>query len=167
MIVINAPIIPVFLPLIEFDAEEQYYARYTIPYYTYEPPQPKNVSRLVEHIRNETYRDEIAAYLEASPITGMLNFYKNNYPGPPYGRNVSTEGWVQKVPTLLLWGEEDPYFSPKLLDGLIGWFDEGIRLVTVPGAGHWAFRDKWFAVDLEIWSFLDSVGKYRLLNSTT
>jgi pimeloyl-ACP methyl ester carboxylesterase len=159
LIILNAPVIPVFLPLINFDKEEQDYARYTIPYYTYQPNQPKNISTLVAPIRNVTYRSQIAAYLEESPIDGMLHFYNENYPGPPYGQNVSLDGLVQKVPTLLLWGEEDPYFSPKLLDGLEGWFERGVRLVTVPGAGHWVFRDEWERTNREIVGFLGLVGE--------
>jgi pimeloyl-ACP methyl ester carboxylesterase len=154
LIMMNTPVIPVFLPLIEFDKEEQEYANYTIPYYAYEPGQPKNISTLVEHIRNSTYRDEIADYLEDSPIDGMLYFYDLNYPAPPYGRNISTVGLAQTVPSLLIWGDEDPYFSPKLLDGLQKWFKDGIRLVTVPGAGHWVHRDAWRRVNEEIRSFL-------------
>ncbi|KAF2123235.1 putative hydrolase [Lophiotrema nucula] len=164
LIVVNAPILPTFISLIEYDKEEQEYAKYTIPYYTYEPGQPKNISKLVEWIRNDTYRAEIAAYLDSSPIYGMLDFYKNNYPGPPYGQNltaalnITKESWTQKVPSMLLWGEEDPYFSPKLIDGLEGWFEFGLRLVTVPRAGHWVFRDQWQRANEEIWSFLRIAG---------
>jgi pimeloyl-ACP methyl ester carboxylesterase len=157
LIMMNTPAIPVFLPLIEFDTEEQEYAKYTIPYYSYRPGQPKNISTLVEHIRNTTYRANIAEYLQESPIDGMLHFYSLNYPSPPYGQNISTTGLSQKVPSLLIWGDEDPYFSPKLLDGLQNWFEKGIRLVTVPGAGHWVHRDSWRRVNAEIKSFLGVV----------
>ena len=155
LIMINTPVIPVFLPLIEFDEEEQDYASYTIPYYTYKPGQPKNISTLTQHIHNVTYKAEISQYLEESPIDGMLHFYNENYPGPPYGQNLSVAGLAQKVPSMLLWGEEDEYFSPKFLNGLEGWFKKGIRLVTVPGAGHWVFRDKWERSNKEIQSFLN------------
>ncbi|KAF2794505.1 putative hydrolase [Melanomma pulvis-pyrius CBS 109.77] len=154
LVMVNTPVVPVFLPLISFHKEEQDYARYTIPYYSYEPGQPKNISLLVKNIRNATYRSEIANYLQQSPIDGMLHFYDLNYPGPPYGVNFSIQGFVQKVPSLLIWGEEDPYFSPKLLDGLQKWFENGIRLVTVPEAGHWVYRDQWKRFNREIWSFL-------------
>ncbi|KAF2727222.1 putative hydrolase [Polyplosphaeria fusca] len=159
LVILNTPIIPVFLPLLEHDAEAQNYARYTLSYYTYEPGQPKNVSTLVENIRNTTYRAEIAEYLEDSPINGMLNFYKNNYPGPPYGRNLSADEMVQKVPSMLLWGQEEPYISPKVLDGLEKWFENGLRLVTIPHAGHWVFRDQWRRANEEIWSFLGIAGR--------
>jgi epoxide hydrolase 4 len=154
LIAVNTPILPTFLPLIEFDAGQQNLSRYTIPYFAYEPGQPKNVSTLVQHIRNHTYQAEIARYLEQSPIDGMLHFYSENYPAPPYGKNLSREGLVQKVPSMILWGTEDPYFSPKTIDGIEDWFDEGVRLVTVPGAGHWVFRDEPTRSNREIESFL-------------
>ena len=90
----------------------------------------------------------------------MFNFYKNNYPGPPYGQdlttalNITKETWNQRVPTMVLWGEEDDYFSPKTIDGLQGWFQFGVRLVTLPKSGHWPFRDQWKRTNQEISSFL-------------
>ncbi|KAL1606143.1 hypothetical protein SLS60_003544 [Paraconiothyrium brasiliense] len=159
LILMNAPIIPTFQQLLSSDSEAQQYARYTIPYYTYEPGQPKNISTLVEPIRNITYRASIASYLNASPISGMLHFYNLNYPGPPYGQHFNVSGLVQKVPTMLIWGSEDPYFSPKIIDGLQDWFSKGIRLVTIPKAGHWVFRDAWQRCNEEILSFLQIAGK--------
>ncbi|KAF2226137.1 Alpha/Beta hydrolase protein [Elsinoe ampelina] len=87
----------------------------------------QRMSPLVQWIRNDTYRQSITGYLEASSIKGMLLNYNQNYPGPPYGRNISTEGFVLQVPTLFLWGTEDPYFSPKLTDNLQPWFAKGVR----------------------------------------
>ena len=160
LIIINAPIMPTFLPLLSYDAEAQEYARYTIPYYSYVPGQPKNIPTIVKTIRDPVYRRKIADYLDRSPIHGMLNFYKNNYPGPTYGQDLTTalnmtkETWTQRVPTMVLWGEEDDYFSPKTIDGLLGWFQLGVRLVTVPKSGHWPFRDQWKRSNQEILSFL-------------
>jgi pimeloyl-ACP methyl ester carboxylesterase len=157
LIMVNAPILPVFENLIEFDAGQQFMAEYTITFEAYQVGQPKNVSSLVKFIHNATYNAEIAQYLEQSPIDGMLHFYNENYPGPPYGKNLSTEGLVQKVPSLIVWGEKDEYFSPKMIDGLQPWFSKGFRLVTIPEAAHWVFRDAPKKVNAEIESFLDLV----------
>ncbi|KAI8936745.1 hypothetical protein NX059_007132 [Plenodomus lindquistii] len=159
LILMNTPPLPTFGTLLERDKDVQAYAEYTIPYFSYVPGNPKNISTITSGIRNATYRAETAAYLEASPIQGMLWFYNENYPAPPYGRNVSFDAtYVQRVPSMLLWGTEDPYFSPRIIDGLQGWFGEGLRLVTVPGAGHWVYRDAWEKSNREIWSFLRTVG---------
>ncbi|KAL7903857.1 putative hydrolase [Trichoderma velutinum] len=155
LVMVNTPIIPVFLPLIEFDSYQQQLSEYTIPYYAYQPGQPKNVSTIVQHILNETYRHQIADYVHKSPLYGMLDFYNENFPAPPYGQNLSTEGLAQTVPSAIIWGELDPYFSPAMLNGLAAWFDYGIRLVVIPGAGHWSFRDRPTRFNAELKSFLD------------
>ncbi|KAJ4984799.1 hypothetical protein SVAN01_09672 [Stagonosporopsis vannaccii] len=161
-IILNAAIFPIFGPLLASDPEAQEYARYTIPYYSYVPGQPKNISTMVQNIRDPEYRAEIASYLDRSPIDGMMNLYRSNYPGPPYGGNLSAiftrETWTQQIPVMLVWGEEEEYFSPKSLNGVQGWFKYGLRLVTVPKAGHWAFRDQWKRVNEEIRSFLAVAG---------
>ncbi|RAR09387.1 hydrolase [Stemphylium lycopersici] len=156
LIVANTGLLHSFDRIINSDPEAQRYARYTLPYLAYEPGQPKNVSSLVQNLRDPEHKADIAAYLDASSIDGMMNYYKMFYPAPPYGRNV-TAGPVQQVPTLLLWGEEDPYFTPKLWDGLVGFFAKGVRHVIVPGAGHWVYRDAWQTVNREIRSFLGSL----------
>lgn len=161
LVITNSPFIPTFLPAIEFDAEQQALAQYTIPYYSYQPSQPKNVSVIVKNYRNATYQREIAQYLEASDIKGMLSFYNNNYPGPPYGKNVSLAGYVQSVPTCIIWGDLDPYFSNKLVDGLTPWVATGVRLVTLPGAGHWSFRDQPARWNAELTSFITFVESFH------
>lgn len=67
LVMVNSPIIPVFLPLIEFDSYQQQLSEYTIPYYAYQLGQPKNISTIVQRILNETYRDEIAEHMQKIP----------------------------------------------------------------------------------------------------
>lgn len=90
-----------------------------------------------------------------SPLYGMLDFYNENFPAPPYGQDLSTEGLAERVPSSIIWGELDPYFSPAMLNSLEARFEYGIRLVTVPGAGHWSPRDKPARFNAELKSFLD------------
>lgn len=156
MILTNTGLIHSFAHIINSNPEAQEYARYSIPYFTYEPDQPKNISTLVENFRDPTYQASIASYLEESPLIGMMNYYKNFYPAPPYGQNV-TLGPVQKVPTLLVWGEEEPDFTLKFWGGLEGWFKKGVRHVTVPRSGHWVHRDAWQTLSKEITNFLDNL----------
>ncbi|KAJ4854213.1 uncharacterized protein T069G_11192 [Trichoderma breve] len=72
----------------------------------------------MQHILNETYRDQIADYVHKSPLYGMLDFYNENFPAPPYGQNLGIEGLTQTVPSAIIWGELDPYLSPAMLTGL-------------------------------------------------
>jgi pimeloyl-ACP methyl ester carboxylesterase len=160
LILTNTPFLPTFLPLLEFDSEQQMMSHYTLKYFGYVESQPKNISTIVENIWNNTYRQEITDYLEDSPLAGMLSFYNENYPGPPYGQKINLDGLVQSVPACIIWGEEDPYFSAKTLDGLERWVSNGIRLVTIPHAGHWSFRDQPRRWNAELESFLSFLNAY-------
>jgi hypothetical protein len=44
------------------------------------------------------------------------------------------------VPTLLLWGERDPYLSPSLTERLGPWVPD-LRVVRLPDASHWVQND--------------------------
>jgi epoxide hydrolase 4 len=44
------------------------------------------------------------------------------------------------TPTLLLWGEQDPYLSPRLTEGLGPWVPN-LRVVRIPDASHWLQND--------------------------
>lgn len=89
-------------------------------------------------------------------MDGMFAYYKYNYPAPPYdsGAAVDTSDMLYQVPTLILWGLEDKYFSLKMLDSISTYFKEAVRLVTLPSAGHWSFRDQSARVSAEISSLL-------------
>ncbi|ETS83248.1 hypothetical protein PFICI_05124 [Pestalotiopsis fici W106-1] len=160
LVMTNTPFIPTFIPLVEFDAEQQKMSHYTLKYFDYVEGQPKNISTIVENIWNDTYRQEITDYLQNSPLAGMLSFYNENYPAPPYGQQVNLDGLIQSVPSCIIWGEEDPYFSPRTLDGLESWFSDGVRLVTIPHAGHWSFRDQPTRWNAELDSFLGFLEAY-------
>jgi pimeloyl-ACP methyl ester carboxylesterase len=81
-------------------------------------------------------------YLEAlgrSSMEGMLNYYKANYPRPPY-KDDRTFPPV-KCPVLLIHGLEDKYLLPGALNDTWKWVEKEVTLVTVPKAGHWVQRD--------------------------
>ncbi|KAI0177524.1 putative hydrolase [Pestalotiopsis sp. NC0098] len=149
LVLTNTPFIPTFIPLVEFDQEQQKMSHYTL----------KPTQEYTDDCR-EHNRQDITDYLQDSPIAGMLSFYNENYPGPPYGQNVNLNGLVQSVPTCIIWGEEDRYFSVKTLDGLEKWFSDGVRLVTIPHAGHWSFRDQPRRWNAELESFLEFLRGY-------
>ena len=57
------------------------------------------------------------------------------------------------APSLVLWGEEDPYLAPRFADAYAGALPNA-RLRRVAGAGHWPWLDVPQLVD-EICSFVD------------
>ncbi len=83
-------------------------------------------------------------YVEAlrnSDFEAMLNYYKANYPRPPY---VEDESPVVRVraPVLQFHGMDDPYLLYGALNDTWELLEQDLTLVTIPGAGHWAVSDR-------------------------
>jgi pimeloyl-ACP methyl ester carboxylesterase len=89
---------------------------------------------------------EKAAYLHdwAQPgaLTAMLNWYRaSDIVVPTIGETVAAPAWTQApfprlaMPVLVVWALGDKALLPVQLDGLDALIDD-LRLVTVPGAGH-------------------------------
>ncbi|KAF9873171.1 hypothetical protein CkaCkLH20_09334 [Colletotrichum karsti] len=157
LIIINSPILPRFYDLVNHDKDQQAQSAYTIPFIQHQPGNDKNTDFLVQTIRDPAYRDEVRQYVNESPIEGMFAYYKYNYPSPPYDQAVNTSTMLYQVPTLIIWGLDDGAFSLKMLDGIPNHFKESVRLVTLPGVGHWAFREQPDRVNEEISSWLISL----------
>jgi pimeloyl-ACP methyl ester carboxylesterase len=82
-------------------------------------------------------------FLEAfgrSDFESMLNYYKQNYPYPPYREDASPLVTV-KAPVLMIHGLNDTALLPGALNGTWEWVDNTLTLVTVPGVGHWVQND--------------------------
>ncbi len=104
--------------------------------------------------------DFVAAMSQPGALTGGLNYYRATPVYPPKGddpgaRKLALEpkDTVVRVPTLVIWGEQDRALLPSLLDGL----DEvvpDLKVVRVPGAGHWVMRQQPDLVNREIEDFI-------------
>ena len=70
----------------------------------------------------------------------MLNYYKANYPKPPYVENDSPVVKV-KCPVLMFHGLEDSALLPGALNDTWKWIDNELTLVTIPDAGHFVQHD--------------------------
>ena len=77
--------------------------------------------------------------LERSDLAAMLNYYRRNFPRPPYG--VAWPGARVAVPVLMIHGLADPFLLPGALDGTWKWVDKELTLLTVREAGHWVHQD--------------------------
>jgi pimeloyl-ACP methyl ester carboxylesterase len=80
-------------------------------------------------------------YVEAlrrTSIEGMLNFYKANYPRPPYREQTYPP---VKCPVLMIHGLDDPWLMPEALNDTWSHVERDLTLVTVPRAGHWVHHD--------------------------
>src|SRR5205814_817063 len=77
---------------------------------------------------------------QRSDFEAMLNYYKRNYPRPPY---EVPAGWSAKVkaPVLMIHGLNDRALLPGAPNGTWEWLETDLTLVTVPGAGHFVQQD--------------------------
>ena len=98
-------------------------------------------------------------YIEAfkrSSFESMLNYYKANYPRPPYEETEALKEARVKCPVLLIHGLDDKALLDGALNGTWRWIDNELTLVTIPGAGHFVHRDKPKQVTRAIAGWLDN-----------
>ncbi len=105
------------------------------------------------------------AYLEAwsqpGAITAGLNYYRAAQLGPledgsaiPEPLASMVNRLVIKMPTLVIWGEQDPYIVIGNLEGLEK-FVPNLQLRRVPDATHWVIHEKSALVNSSIRDFVE------------
>lgn len=95
----------------------------------------------------EAYRE---AFLRPGAATAAINYYRAAFRSGT--RVPGLRRSLEKVPTLVLWGEGDRYLGPELLDGLDALVPD-LRLVRIPGASHWLPADAAGVVNTELLAF--------------
>lgn len=82
-------------------------------------------------------------YIEAfqrSDIKAMLNYYRHNYPKPPYQEDPSPVVKTQ-MPVLMFHGLKDTALLSDALNNTWDWMGKDLTLVTIPDAGHFVQQD--------------------------
>ena len=81
-------------------------------------------------------------------LTGGLNYYRASPLRPPTDSDsailkleLSPEQVTVRVPTLVIWAEDDIALPVSLLDGLESWVPS-MRVVRVPQATHWILHER-------------------------
>lgn len=81
-------------------------------------------------------------------FTGPLNYYRASPLRPPLKADdpihtvqLADEGVTVRVPTTVLWGEQDTALRPSLLDGLERWVPQ-LEIRRVPDASHWIVHEQ-------------------------
>lgn len=95
---------------------------------------------LAEWVTNPDTKKLYIEAFEKSDLEAMLNYYKANYPKPPYVENDSPVVKV-KCPVLMFHGLEDSALLPGALNDTWKWIDNELTLVTIPDAGHFVQHD--------------------------
>ncbi len=90
-------------------------------------------------VKEPDAKKEYVKAFQRSSLEGMLNYYKANYPRPPY-KDENTFPPI-KCPVLMIHGLKDPYLLPGALNDTWKWIEKEFTLVTVPHAGHFVHRD--------------------------
>jgi epoxide hydrolase 4 len=109
----------------------------------------------------EPVRDQYRAVWRAG-LTGGCNYYRASPLRPPTAADSAVtkiaftpEFVTVKVPTLVVWAEDDIALPRALVEGL-GEFVPNMRLVRVPGATHWIIHEQLALVAAEIEAHLAS-----------
>jgi pimeloyl-ACP methyl ester carboxylesterase len=99
--------------------------------------------------------EDIAAYKRAIAQPGALSAAVNYYRAAV--RHPADMAAVHRIgaPTLLIWGEHDPYLGLELTVGLERWVPD-IRVERLPNASHWAQVDAADDVSRLLIDFLQS-----------
>lgn len=82
----------------------------------------------------DRYRE---AWAQPGALTGMINWYRASLRQMPR----STASSCIQVPTLVIWGRQDPHLSYQMAPLSLALCDDG-RLVTFDDATHWVLHDK-------------------------
>ena len=96
---------------------------------------------LTRWVKGDAKRAKYIEAMKRSDFEAMLNYYKRNYPRPPY-REDTSEPMRLKMPVLLIHGLDDKALLHGALNRTWEWLDGDLTLVTVPGAGHFVHHDK-------------------------
>jgi pimeloyl-ACP methyl ester carboxylesterase len=112
--------------------------------------------RLAGWVKGEAKRAKYIEAMKRSDFEAMLNYYKRNYPRPPYEEDTS-EPVRLKMPVLLIHGLDDKALLSGALNRTWEWLDGDLTLVTIPGAGHFVHHDKPVLVSrtLKMWLLRD------------
>ena len=99
----------------------------------------------------EDLSEHLAAWRKPGALTGMLNWYRAMLLFPPeQGLGLSTV----RPPGLILWGQDDPYLSWRMVEPSVAACEQAEALV-IPGAGHWLQRDQPEVAHKRLGAFLD------------
>jgi len=161
LVVINAPHPAVFERELRENPAQQKASEYMLMFRSPEAEQILSANQyeflyngvLSEGIKNGYFTEEdCKAYLEAwsqpGALTGGLNYYRAADIGPPAAGAPAKGGFVAdlavltvKVPTLVIWGEKDPYLLTGNLEGLEQ-FVPDLTIKRVPDGTHWVVHEK-------------------------
>ena len=99
----------------------------------------------------ETRSKYIQAWSQPGALTGSLNYYRASPLYPPTSKNdedqmnsilnLPNEMFAVKVPTLVIWGEQDQALLTGNLDGLEDYVED-LTVKRIPDGTHWVIHEQ-------------------------
>jgi len=175
LIIINAPHPGVFGRELSTNPDQQRASQYIIMYRSQQAEQTlteNNYAQLSDNVLRDGLEkgyftgEDRRAYLEAwsqpGAVTGGLNYYRAAGVGPPTGEDRQVRGRLPqelssltvKVPTLVIWGEQDIYLLTGNLEGLDE-FVPDLTMKRIPDGSHWVIHEKPELVNSYIREFIE------------
>ncbi len=100
--------------------------------------------------------DDIERFIEAiarpGALTAALEYYRQLVRTGPAAFSPAR---IIEAPTLVLWGELDPYIIPEMADGLDAWM-RNVHVHRFATAGHWLNQQEPERVNEELVAFLEA-----------
>jgi len=175
LVIVNAPHPAIFGRLLREDPAQQKASEYMLAFRS-----ATAESRLAENdfaalkrivlagllaagkITAEDERAYVAAWSQPGALTGGLNYYRAAKIGPPTGAGgeasrmkLNLPSLDVNAPTLVIWGEKDPYLLTGNLNGLDRYV-HNLRVERIPDGTHWVVHEKPALVNSLIRRFLES-----------
>jgi len=116
------------------------------PLAAFKPETPEAAAKMMPTLLATWVRDKEARkqYVEAfrrSDLECMLNYYKANYPRPPYELRGSASLPKVACPVLMFHGLKDEALLPGGLNNTWDYLDNELTLITVPDSNHFVQQD--------------------------
>ena len=179
LVIVNAPHPAIFRELLEKDAGQQAASQYMLMFRSPGAEEflaANDYALLVQNVLGPLLKSgamseaDKAEYLKAwsqpGALTGGLNYYRANHAGPPVPaemeKMIGASGMAippelaqmkVRVPTLVIWGEQDVALTVKNLDGLENYVPE-LTVKRIADASHWVVHEKPAEVNRMIREFL-------------
>jgi pimeloyl-ACP methyl ester carboxylesterase len=105
----------------------------------------------------------LAAWSQPGALTGGLNYYRAAQIGPPEsGATVESirtfteaASWTVKIPTLVIWGEQDHALMIGNLEGMEQFIPD-LQIRRIPNASHWVVHEEPQLVNQYMREFIDA-----------
>ena len=111
-------------------------------------------------VKDPKAREVYVEAFERSSMEGMLNYYKANYPKPPYDQGAGAPNFPKvKCPVLMFHGLDDTALLSSGLNQNWDYLDNELTLVTIPRAGHFVQQDASELVTKKLVSWLEITKK--------